>query len=118
MNRRKLKQLIMCRDLGHCRYPGCHATEELQMAHRIADTEDNKKEIRSLVLGTWGQEVSLSWVKENMIDHPFNVCISCPKHNDYFNIGFKPEVKAEVIFAIMEDIMNGGGNDLQTQNEG
>jgi len=108
VNRRKLKQLIMCRDLGRCRYEGCNEKENLQMAHRIADTEDNKKEIRSLILGTWGQDVNLSWVKENVIDHPFNVCTSCQKHNDYFNVGFKPEAKAEIIFAIMDDIMAGG----------
>lgn len=107
MERKKLKQLILCRDLGRCRYPGCNEKDGLQMAHRIADTKSNKKEIQYLIEGVLDYGITLEWVKKNIIDHPFNVVTSCAKHNDYFNIGFNKEKKMEVIFAIINEIMEG-----------
>jgi len=73
------------------------------MAHRIADTESNIKEIQQDLLYA-GHNKSLSWVKHNIIDHPFNVVLSCSTHNSYFNIGFKKKEKRKLLDTVYKDL--------------
>lgn len=101
-SRAELKRRIMCRDLGKCRFAGC-LNKKLEMAHRIADTESNKKYIQKYLIDR-DINISLKEVRDKIIDHPFNVVIACDKHNAYFNIGFNRVETNSLIDIILDDL--------------
>lgn len=46
---------------------------------------------------TYNERRNLTWIDANVMHNPLNLRSSCNHHNDYFNIGFKPEtVKAKL----------------------
>lgn len=81
-----IREFVFRRDLMRCQKCGIPATE---IAHRIANTESNKKAII--------KKYSVSeHVAGQMLNHPLNLAASCRECNDSFNIGFK-RVTADVL---------------------
>jgi len=69
------KILIFNRDEYKCQYPDCNKPS-VYLAHRIAQSKSNIKR--------YGKEIIHNY--KNMI----SVCEN-QSHNDYFNIGYKPD---------------------------
>lgn len=81
----------------------------LEIAHRIKQGDKRSKKnytfnfIRNYVLEKHGIEVSKSQIIE-IIDHDYNVVLSCSKCNDYFNIFNKPEERNDLLNKILVNL--------------
>ena len=84
-----------------CQYKGCDKRSE-QIAHRVAKSESNKSMIKER-LKHLGLDNKIK--VDAVINHDFNVIASCSKHNDYFNIGFRPIETTRLITAIIKDLI-------------
>lgn len=100
------KRRIFARDLYRCQYPGCRVTGEgrIEVAHRIAKSQSNAKEIRQFLRDEMGSDWTLAMVTEKIIHHPLNMVTSCRLHNDNFNIGFITVKKLELVRRIYDDV--------------
>lgn len=88
----EVRKSILDRDMWRCQRCGMGATE---IAHRVANTEANKKHIM--------KRLHISPAEaQSILDHPKNVVASCRECNDYFNIGFKRYIADSIIDAIGE----------------
>ncbi|MBV6342416.1 HNH endonuclease [Candidatus Magnetobacterium casense] len=98
---------VFARDIWSCQYPGCGVVGGLgiQIAHRIADTESNRKECRAL----FGLKRKAE--EDAIINHPMNLVTSCAKHNSRFNVGNVKAKRLELFRAIYEKLF--GGEDGQ-----
>ena len=88
---------IYARDNYKCQYPDCDVTgcDNIELAHRISKGKNSVNWVRSEIRRKF--DVDLSDVKiTDILNHPINLKTSCRKHNDYFNIGNKPE-KAKLL---------------------
>ncbi len=96
-------RFILNRDAFICQYPRCY-DKAVQIAHRIAKSEDNKKVIQDIITGK-----NIKIKVNDVIHHPLNLVACCYRmsHNDGFNIGNKPEQSNELINKIIEEIENG-----------
>jgi 5-methylcytosine-specific restriction endonuclease McrA len=88
------REFIFNRDLFQCQRCGNPATE---IAHRIANTESNMKEIMDTCKVKSGEA-------RKLLNHSFNLSASCQKCNDYFNIGMNPVKKKELLERIISDL--------------
>ena len=79
---------IFERDGWRCQYNGC-SSNQIHIAHRINQGETARRTIKNYLLREHGLDITLSEVKRNYQDHPFNVVSSCHDHNDSFNCFFK-----------------------------
>ncbi len=81
------RQKVFKRAFWMCEYPDCNkpATE---IAHRIANTQENHKLVKRILLEKYGIDVPLRTVRHAVIDNPYNLAASCREHNDYFNCGY------------------------------
>jgi hypothetical protein len=100
----------MERDHWRCQWPGCYesATEK---AHCIAKTRENISIIHKLWNKEFKDAKGLQWIFANVIQNDLNMKASCRKHNDYFNIGNKPEQVKNKIIEIYNTITGGIDND-------
>ena len=107
----EVRREVFNRDGYRCRFVDekgnrcCESGTEL--AHGIADTVSNC--ISTLII--WKEkydERSESWIHNNVINHPLNLFCSCPKHNDYFNRGFKRAQIPAIIEAIHKALRSEG----------
>jgi hypothetical protein len=95
----KCRDEVLVRDMWQCLRCGAPATE---VAHRIANTRSNIKEIVALWFKWFGQ--SLSWGEaSDIINHPMNLASSCRLCNDWFNCGFNPGEKFEILLKIARE---------------
>ncbi len=103
------KRRIFTRDLYRCQYPGCRATGEgqIEVAHRIAQTSSNEKDIRQWLRDEIGTDWTLAMVRKKIIHHRLNMVTSCRRHNDYFNIGFNRLKMMELVRRIYDDVKEG-----------
>jgi hypothetical protein len=89
-NERKI-ELIESRG-GMCEFTGCHEHENLQLAHRIPKSKYN--------LRVYGAEV---------IHHPLNLAVTCPKHNDSVLINFASNpIKASLLICQIRNAIREG----------
>lgn len=96
-----IRELVTRRDDFTCQRERCfNCTTEI--AHRIAKTRANVKEVKRLVFEIHGAEVNEKWVIFNVIHHPKNLILACQKCNSLFNIGNKPEQVKELVRQILD----------------
>lgn len=105
-NIRIQRDYIYARDFYKCQYQGCHVIgyDNLQMAHRIAQTKTNAKYICHFIYENIGLVKSITWVTENVLHHRFNIVTSCPEHNSSFNIGNNPGERDKLLMDIIDDL--------------
>jgi len=84
-----------------CEYCGARATE---IAHRIAKTQYNIKHIQRYIKNKYGVELSLTYIRNRIINHPKNLASSCREHNDYFNIGNRIEEAHALVDEIYKEL--------------
>lgn len=101
----ELRQEIYERDGYRCQYPGCNIMgyQSLQLAHRINKGKSSRQWIKSRIDGMFGTDLSNKQIDE-IIHHKKNIVSSCAKHNDYFNIAFKPKIAEALIIEIWNDL--------------
>lgn len=90
------REAIFIRDGYQCRRCDQPATE---IAHRIARTKGNAKEIQKLWLRWMQIYISLAGAYE-ILDEPENVVASCQKCNDYFNCGHNKQERLQILITI------------------
>lgn len=99
---------IFNRDIYQCQRCGNPATE---IAHRIAFTESNVKEIMDTYKIKSGEA-------RKILNHSFNLSASCSRCNDYFNIGNNPAKKKELLKLIISDLNKAGTSQNQPFPQG
>lgn len=99
---------VLDRDGWHCQFPECprRATET---AHKIAKTQANTKMVRRMWQELTGQDVTLQWAWDNIINNKRNLESSCRPHNPYFNCGNNKGKCWEILTLIRDDMKNQGG---------
>lgn len=81
---------------NQCQWEDC-AEPATEAAHRIADTNANAIMCRRLWYELTGKMKSLTWTREHIIDHKFNLAASCSGHNSNFNCGNNPAKAQEIV---------------------
>jgi hypothetical protein len=94
----EVRKKVLIRDFYTCQR--CEATpepENLQVAHRMADTEEALNMLENMF-----PNYSRRWMKDNIIDHPDNLVTTCSLEcNSSFNILKNPVACAVLIDKIM-----------------
>ena len=96
--KQEIRDFIFNRDMYQCQRCGSPATE---IAHRIANTESNLKEI----MDTFKHKIGKA---REILNHPLNLSASCRSCNDYYNIGNKPYSKHLLLLKIISDLNKAG----------
>lgn len=86
-----------------CSYPECNNVA-MELAHRIANTEDNISIIKDMANSEYDIDLTKAEAKE-LLWHELNVTPSCRKHNPTFNIGNQPEKARTLMRSIVEDFL-------------
>ena len=101
-------QSIFIRDFYTCQKCGKPGTE---IAHKIRQGKGSIKFIQNYIeyniklnFNEYNKVISKKFIDEKIIDHPFNLAVSCQKCNDYFNIFFNPVETEKLLISILEDI--------------
>lgn len=100
---REKRNKIFKRSFWMCEYPGCNrrATE---IAHRIANTEENNKLIKRILQEKYNIDLSLSKEKKRMIKNPLNLAAHSRQHDDYFNCGYNMDDVYTIIDQCKKDV--------------
>ncbi len=98
---------VYVRDSFLCQFFGCHegSVNRLQMAHRLAKTQANRAWIKRTTHILLNVDLTEHQV-DLIIHHDFNLVTSCAKHNDYFNIGNKPNDRKVLLIRICRDLID------------
>ena len=92
------RMIVYTRDFFTCRHRNCFVcgSDNIQLAHRIAQTEANKKYVQQYWLDNFDKVISLRKA-ERILHHPLNLATSCIMHNSYFNVGHNPEKRKIIL---------------------
>lgn len=96
-----IKRTLFSRNFYVCEYNGCYK-RATDLAHRVANTEENVKMIKRMLYEMYNADLPLSEVRNNFIHNPANLAVSCRQHNDYFNIGHDMMAVTKLIKFIWE----------------
>ena len=91
------------RDLYTCRHFECNVMgyDNLQLAHRIAQTKANKNFVVTFWASEYGEFITLKQA-EAILNHPINLMSSCADHNSHFNLGFSTKMVCDILRQIYE----------------
>ena len=97
--------IVYARDGYQCQHPKCGIMgyDNLEMAHRIAQTKANKQMIAQYALDMFGTLLTREQVG-SIIHHLLNLKTSCRSHNDYFNIGNVPVLRYKLLSEIFKEL--------------
>jgi hypothetical protein len=99
------KRKIFIRDFFTCQT--CHAPDSyLHIAHKIKQGKGSEQFIKGW-LATKGYDWSEKKIRDDIINHPYNVCTVCsPSCNDAQNIFFNTVAMENLLTDIIDDIIN------------
>lgn len=85
-------------------------TKDIQIAHKIKQDKTQKGKgsvahIHSWIKDHYGLDLTATEIVANIINHPFNVCVTCcSKCNDAQNIFFNPVKRDALLRKIIKDL--------------
>ena len=105
------KKLIAIRDFWHCQTCGKKVDiNNYQIAHKIKQDKTQKgrgsvAHVRQWLLDKYGLDMTATEIVANIINHPYNVCVTCSSScNDEQNLFNKPVPMDRLLEKIMKDL--------------
>jgi len=101
----EIRKLVYERDSYLCQYPGCDkfGYGNIEMAHRMSNSEMNIGFIRRIAQAYYGLDLSKKDARA-MLNHPLNLITSCSYHNQLFLIDNRPAEKILMVERILGEI--------------
>ena len=103
------RQEIFCRDFYTCRVCSKPARyyNSAQIAHCIKQGKGSEDYIMSFIQSEFNKDVSRKWIRDNIINHPDNLKLTCSlKCNDRCNIFNNPVEREKLLKSIIKKVLN------------
>lgn len=86
------RKKIIIRDFWTCKTCGRRVDQDkIQIAHKIRQGSGAEEHIQDWLIQEGYGLRTRKWIRENIINHPLNVCVTCSSYcNDMQNIFFNP----------------------------
>ena len=103
------REEIFCRDFYTCRVCGKPARyyNSAQIAHCIKQGKGSEDYIMSFIWNEYQKDRSRKWIRDNIINHPDNLKLTCSlKCNDRCNIFNNPVEREKLLKSIIKKVLN------------